>query len=91
MLVLKDQMPIKRFIRNLFKGHLIGILHIRSHITDKGVAKVTYNTKETATKVAAKMTAKHGVWFSNYKCLHCDGFHIGKNRENKIPNEQAKS
>lgn len=29
------------------------------------------------------MTAKRNVWFSNYKCLYCDGYHLGKNRENK--------
>lgn len=40
-------------------------------------------TKEDALKVAAKMSAKHGVHFSAYKCLFCDGYHIGKNRDNK--------
>lgn len=44
-----------------------------------------YNTKASATKAAESMSKKHGVWFSNYKCLHCDGYHIGKNRDNKYP------
>jgi hypothetical protein len=83
VLVIKDQMPLKRFIRNLRKGHLLGIINQRSHFRDNGQAKVVYNTKETATKSAQKMSEKKGVHFSNYKCLWCDGYHLGKNRENK--------
>ena len=41
-----------------------------------------YNTKETATKVAEKMSIKHDVHFSNYRCLYCNGYHFGKNRDN---------
>jgi hypothetical protein len=82
-LAMKDQMPLSRFIRNLRKGHILGLFHKRSHFRDNGQPKVGYNTKATATKVAANMTAKHGVWFSNYKCLYCDCYHLGKNRENK--------
>ena len=83
-LALKDQGPPSRFWRNLRKGHLWGLVHINSHISQgSGKPKVAYNTKETATKSAAAMTRKHGVWFSNYKCLHCHGYHIGKNRDNK--------
>ena len=29
------------------------------------------------------MSQKHNTHFSVYKCLYCDGYHIGKNRENK--------
>ena len=32
------------------------------------------------------MMRKKGVYFSNYKCVWCDGYHIGKNNENKGPN-----
>jgi hypothetical protein len=85
-LVLIDQGPPKRFLRNLVKGHLRGVLHINSHIAQgSGKPKVMYNTKASATKAAAAMTKKHGTWFSNYKCLHCDGYHVGKNRDNKQP------
>jgi len=42
-----------------------------------------YNTKETATKSAEAMSKKRGVHFSTYKCAFCDGYHIGRNRENK--------
>ena len=36
-------------------------------------------------KAAEAMGKKHGVHFSVYKCAWCDGWHIGKNSENKIP------
>ena len=29
------------------------------------------------------MGKKHNTHFSYYKCLFCDGYHIGKNRDNK--------
>ena len=32
----------------------------------------------------AAMTKKYGTHFSTYKCLFCDGYHIGKNRDNKV-------
>jgi hypothetical protein len=39
-----------------------------------------YNTKATAVRSAEAMTKKRGVKFGNWKCVHCDGYHIGKNR-----------
>lgn len=85
ILVLKDQMPLWRFVKNFFfNRNAWGLFHKNSHIAQgSGKPKVKYNTKATATKAAEAMSKKHGVWFSNYKCLHCDGFHIGKNRSNK--------
>ena len=83
---LKDQMPLKRFVRNLLKGHVLGLFSKRSHFRDNGQPKVTYNTKATAEKSAQKLKLKYGVHFSNYKCIYCDGFHLGKNRENKTKN-----
>ncbi|MGI9570326.1 MAG: hypothetical protein ACR2PH_11455 [Desulfobulbia bacterium] len=78
-------MPIGRFIRNFFiTRNAWGLFHINSHIAfGSGKPKVMYNTKATATKAAASMTKKYGGWCSNYKCLHCDGYHVGKNRDNK--------
>jgi hypothetical protein len=81
---LRDQGPLSRFLRNVWKGHVFGLFHKRSHTNENGKPKIMYNTKATATKSALAMTAKRGVWFSNYKCIYCDGFHLGKNRENKI-------
>jgi hypothetical protein len=85
ILVLKDQMPFSRFIRNLRKGHLLGILSKRSHSREDGKPKVMYNTKPSAQKAAESMSKKREVHFSNYKCIWCDGYHLGKNRENKTP------
>lgn len=82
---LKDQMPLKRFIRNFFiTRNAWGMFYISSHKRrDTGKAKVMYNTKETALKSAEAMSKKKGVHFSTYKCVFCDGYHIGKNRDNK--------
>lgn len=87
ILVIKDQMPLKRFIRNFFiTRNAWGLFHVNSHISQgSGKPKVMYNTKASAAKAAESMAKKHGVWFSNYKCLHCDGYHVGKNRDNKYP------
>lgn len=82
-LVLKDQGPLSRFLRNLRKGHLLGILSQRSHLNANGKPKIEYGSKASAIRAAEAMKKKRGVYFSNYKCLHCDGYHIGKNSENK--------
>ena len=84
LLALKDQMPISRFFRNFRKGHLIGLFSKRSHENASGKPKISYNSKASATKAAAAMMKKRGTYFSNYKCVWCDGYHIGKNSENKI-------
>ena len=83
ILALKDQGPLTRFIRNLLKGHVLGLFSKRSHLNQNGNPKVKYNTKASAIRAAQQMTEKHKKWFSNYKCIHCDGYHLGKNRENK--------
>ena len=85
LLVLKDQGPLKRFIRNfLITRNAWGLFHTNSHVSQgSGKPKVAYNTKATALKAAESMKRKHGKHFSAYKCLHCDGFHLGKNRDNK--------
>jgi hypothetical protein len=82
-LALKDQGPFKRAFRNFFiTGNAWGLFSINSHIRqDTQKPKVTYNTRETAAKSAISLGKKKGV--SYYKCAYCDGYHIGKNRENK--------
>lgn len=87
ILALKDQLPFRRLLRNTWKGHLIGLFSQRSHMNANGKPKIAYPRKDSATKAAASMSKKHGVWFSNYKCVWCDGYHIGKNSENKIKSE----
>lgn len=83
LLGLRDQGPLSRFIKNLFKGHILGLFHPRSHFRDTGQEKVSYNTKTSAQKAADAMSKKKNVHFSNYKCIYCDGYHLGKNQENR--------
>ena len=87
LLALKDQLPIKRFFRNFFvTRNAWGLFHINSHVAaGSGKLKVMYNSKATAEKSAVAMMKKNGCYFSNYKCIHCDGYHIGRNRDNKTP------
>ena len=82
---LKDQLPWKRAFHNFFvTGNAWGLFHINSHIrSETKKPKVMYNTRETALKSAKTMEEKLGVHFSVYKCAFCDGYHIGKNRDNK--------
>lgn len=80
VLGIKDQLPITRLIRNMWSGNVFGLFFKRSHLNFDGKQKVAYGSKRSAIKAAQKMTAKKGVYFSNYKCIYCDGYHLGKNR-----------
>jgi polyphosphate kinase 2 (PPK2 family) len=82
-MALRDQMPFFRFIRNLRTGNVLGLFYKRSHYREDGKEKVMYNSKASAEKAAKKMMEKHGNYFSNYKCIYCNGYHLGKNRDNK--------
>ena len=85
-LVFKDQLPIKRLIHNFFvTGNARGVFYKNgSHVAGySGKEKVMYNRKETALKAAESMKQKTGKHFSAYKCLFCDGYHVGKNSDNK--------
>lgn len=81
-----DQGPLKRAFRNFFiTRNAWGLFHINSHQRqDNGKLKVMYNTKVSALKASEALEKKKGVHFSVYKCIYCDGYHLGKNRENKI-------
>lgn len=85
LLGLKSQLPLKRFFRNFFiTGNARGLFHINSHINSTtGQPKVAYGSQESAMKAAEKMGEKRGCHFSVYKCIYCDGWHIGRNKENK--------
>lgn len=89
----KDQLPFKRFFRNFFiTKHARGAFHINSHISFRSQKpKVMYNTKKTAVKSAKAMEKKHGVHFSNYKCLYCDGYHVGKTRDNRAKKDEIEN
>ena len=45
--------------------------------------------KNVALRAAEAMGKKHGVHFSVYRCAWCDGWHIGKNAQNKITNSEV--
>lgn len=89
---LVDQINRKRWFTNFFiTGNAWGAFSINSHINQHtGQPKVMYNSVKSAQKAAENMTKKRGVHFSFYKCLFCDGYHVGKNRDNKIPEYDTK-
>lgn len=85
VLALYEQGPIKRAFRNfIITRNAWGMFYIISHQRqDNGKLKVMYNTKESAQKAADSMKKKMNKHFSVYKCVFCDGYHLGKNRDNK--------
>ena len=84
-----DQLPLTRFFKNFFiTGNARGLFSIRSHVRGDGKVKQIIATKDAAIKVADKMAKRHGVYFSNYKCMHCDGYHVGKNQPLEVKNEK---
>ena len=85
ILGIKDQGPIKRaWINFVITDNAWGLFHKNSHFrADTGEAKVMYNTKKTALKSAEALQKKRDTHFSVYKCIYCDGYHLGRNRENK--------
>lgn len=86
MLSISDQLCRKGAFRNIFITHnAFGIFSIHSHISSRGnKPKIEYPSKDAAQKSAQAMSQKLGVHFSVYKCAFCDGWHIGKNAQNKI-------
>lgn len=80
LLALHDQLPLKRFIKNFFiTGNSWGMFSKYSHIKKDGKLKQSYPTKIRAVNAANSMKRKYDESYSVYKCLYCDGFHIGKN------------
>ncbi len=96
ILAIWNQLIRKGAWRNIFVTHnAFGIFSRYSHISRRtGLPKVPYPSKTSAQKAASAMGKKHGVHFSVYKCAWCDGWHVGKNAQNKVPTKnihQAKS
>ena len=89
MRAMKYQLPPYRPLKNAFINFFVtrnawGMFSINSHVNQhSGKEKVSYPSFESAKKSAEKMGAKHNTHFSVYKCVYCDGFHIGRNRDNK--------
>lgn len=82
---LKDQLARPAWFRNFFiTGNAWASFSVYSHIRRAtGKEKVSFPTKEKALKNAEYLSNKFGVHFSVYKCLYCDGWHCGKNDQNK--------
>jgi hypothetical protein len=79
-LALKAQLPLRRMFHNfVVTRNAWGLLSKYSHENKNGAPKVSYSEK-SARRAADRMGKKFGVHFSVYKCLWCDGWHIGKNR-----------
>ena len=78
---LADQLKQPSWFVSLFvTGKVWAAFSVYSHVrANDGQEKVFYPTKDKALKAAGKMTSKHGVHFSAYKCLYCDGWHVGRN------------
>ena len=77
---IKGQMPLKRFCKNLMNGRLNGLISKRSHLRENGESKIPFSTEKKARKASERMQRKNGYHFSVYKCLYCDGWHIGADR-----------
>ena len=85
-LAIYDQLTRKGAWRNILVTHnAFGIFSRYSHTAcGSGKLKMSYPTKAVALKAAEAMGEKHGVHFSVYKCAWCDGWHVGKNAQNKV-------
>lgn len=65
-------------------GHIRRKFNYRSHFRQNGDPKIMYNTKATANRAAEEMGKRsikrgEGKTYSYYKCVFCDGYHIGGN------------
>ena len=83
---LESQGSPKQFIRKLFiTRNAWGMFSINSHVRkDTGKLKIMYPKKSKAKLVAKIMGRKNNTVFSAYKCVFCDGYHIGRNSDNKV-------
>ena len=89
ILAIWNQLTRKGAWRNIFVTHnAFGIFCEYSHISRRnGKPKIPYPNKKVALRAAEAIGKKHGVHFSVYKCAWCDGWHIGKNAQNKIKSD----
>lgn len=86
-LALKGQLPWKRFFRSFFlTGNGWGLFSIHSHLNKRtGRPKIRYDSLEAAQRAAADLRCKFGGCISAYKCIYCDGYHIGHERCYRLP------
>lgn len=84
LLVVKDQMPLSRAFNNFFiTKNAWGLFSKNSHtVAGTGVDKIGYNTKASSLRATVIMMKKYPEsYFSSYKCLFCDNYHIGKSKK----------
>ncbi len=79
-LALKHQLPFSHLLKIIFNGRIKGLLSKRSHFRNGGNLKVKYGHEESARKAAERLMTKNGFHFSVYRCIYCDGWHIGADR-----------
>ena len=76
----KELLQRKDFWKLIFNYRLVwGAFNIHSHQrrSDRKT-NITYSTRKKADKAAMNMQVKYDIPFSAYKCLFCDGWHVGK-------------
>lgn len=81
-LALKGQLPWRRLFRNfLVTGDGWGLFSRNSHVNKRsGRPKFAYASYEQARRSAERLSTKYGGRVVAYKCMFCDGYHIGNNR-----------
>lgn len=73
------QIKSKDWVQQIFtKRNAWGIFSKWSHQRKDGKLKQKYNTEASALRASESMERKYGGRFRCYKCLFCDGFHVGK-------------
>jgi hypothetical protein len=60
------------------KRNAWGVFSKHSHTRKDGLAKQTYNTEASALRAAEAMQKRYDGTFACYKCMFCDGYHVGK-------------
>ena len=88
ILAVFNQLTRPNAFRNIFvTRNAFGIFSIYSHVSRRtGMPKVAYLSMHDALSAADLMCREYGAHYSVYKCAWCNGWHIGKNTQNRLPN-----
>ena len=88
ILAVFNQLTRPNAFRNIFvTRNAFGIFSIYSHVSRRtGMPKVAYLSMHDALSAADLMCREYGAHYFVYKCAWCNGWHIGKNTQNKLPN-----
>lgn len=76
----KELLERENVWKQLFDYRMVwGAFSVYSHRRrSDGKPNITFSTRKKAVKAATEMQLKYGVPFSAYKCLYCNGWHVGK-------------